>query len=89
MPRVDEKWGLVVCPEHLIANGVREEASSRSCRIFRVSRHETVRGGCCCREPTTYDEAYVLCFTGTHGARCYLSTRVGPVGDIRLKFRRA
>ena len=50
MPRVDEKWGLVVCPEHLIANGVREEASSRSYRIFRViSRHETVRGGCCCR----------------------------------------
>jgi hypothetical protein len=30
MPGVEEKPGLVLCPEHLIANGVRVMPSSRT-----------------------------------------------------------
>jgi len=37
MPSVDEKPGLTLCQEHLIANGMNVAAGSRSCQLHRIS----------------------------------------------------
>ncbi len=42
-PEVDEKPGLEVCPEHLIAKGVRVKPSFRTCGT-QVSCHQDEQG---------------------------------------------